>query len=900
MAKKINTNIYTTKIMRTKATSFDTDNYDETAENRFALAELSVDPSFDMKNTFHLLQTPVLGIFMGKNLPPAWEILEHLHSLANDIRLKEDALDEFYRTEIGNFPALLQLFFALSTNWSDGDVNSSYGFLNSHFAGMVKKIYGFDLHHLKSELDTLERLEEVCSIIRRMAMKRWDSGYANKVAANVLCTFLPAMDRSTARKTFSPATINDKNELRTIFLFQHSAVRFWMSDLFADRRSAQGFTEFFSIVYRFYSKCDFLSSVPEPAFFNMPLDIFDFGRACSLGIIPAEEVKLEMTARAGAIEAMKLVSPLVFSHSNEAEEKMKRYDNEDFSALKQIAKETIDAITREEISRGEDPTAVTRIAASLERIEGAATWISLIKGLENDSLERLDYYYGTNYSKREVFCKLLRASYPSTDDNAETITDIVKELQVPDERITEAAIYSPQWVEMVEEYLDIKGERDNAQGLADFTFFLHAHIGKRTDEWLLAKISRFTPIDTDCLRNGAFDLKWFLSIKRKMSAKAFKQACDTAFRIFSPSDFSALKKNMEIASGNENTDAIMDIIRETRSKDLLTGICLAPLDIKNKLEVIDRYKYVLQFAQESRVFSTQKRDSERRAAQNALTNLSQSAKYFHLHEFIWDMEATLFKNLEPLFKSMDIEGTKVHIKINESHEPELVFFKTGWGILRNIPNKLRKHPYIATLREAVRQLKNPVFGSSSMLETAMMERLPLEFSKLQKWRMHPTIMPMIENLVFMNTKKSAGFLTDQGLKCPDGDLVLCKPSARLFIAHPLELHKIGALEGCRKHLVGNNLSQSLEQVGREFFPFRDTPLHISMEIPDSFTWQTDGMGGRQRVFYRKNIVVKADSSGKITFLDRLTTKILDPKTEVPELIFSEIIRELSKFKLLLS
>ena len=97
---------------------------------------------------------------------------------------------------------------------------------------------------------------------------------------------------------------------------------------------------------------------------------------------------------------------------------------------------------------------------------------------------------------------LLHACHPLPTDTSENLKKLAKQAEISDERLVEAAMFAPQWIELTEKAIGWKG-------LTSAAYYFHAHTNETCDDKKKAIIARYTPIDVEDLREGAFDIDWF-------------------------------------------------------------------------------------------------------------------------------------------------------------------------------------------------------------------------------------------------------------------------------------------------------------------------------------------------------------------------------------------------------
>jgi hypothetical protein len=858
-------------------------------EGSFLLPLISVDPAFSIKKVFSLLKMPILNKLRGKYFPDAYYMLERINRLISNCIIDEDFWDNFYRSDTSGFPDLFQLLFVISTEWGEDRSYTVNEFINREFIGEIRNFYGFDLLAMKIAMLKFRRLDEVVRIVRLLSKKYWDNDYADYVAINILASFSKRIEKPSAKKILKSEKVYDmETEAQTVFIFQHSSILFWMSEWFGGRNNDKKFLKYFSLYYSYYAKSKYLETSPKAAFTQPPASIFDMGHACKLGIIPELEIKKELLTRIGAEESLRqasaiisdFISPTLLDH-------LKEYGH-DFSILKKITKEVCNYILITELNRGDSPTPVSHLAVKIQCVEGSHLFISILKLFGDEPFERLDYYNGTSYSKRQVLSKLLRTSRPARIDTPVGLRRLVTEGKIELERLIEAAMYSPHWIEFI-------GECIEWNFFLSSVCFFYAHIGVYVDDRMNVMVARFSSLDLKKLRSGAFDVSWYKDVVEVIGYKRFKIMLKAAGCISTTGGQDRLRKYVSAARGKEDQEELLSEIIHSRNKDLLGAYCLIPFPRNAKKYMVERYNYVMKFEKESRNFSYARMESEKQAALIGLINLTQSARH-HPTRFVWNMEALLYNKIEHYFKPKVINGVHVSIKINELGDPEINLVRPKRGTLLHIPHKIRKDNYVKTLRETVKQIKSYKFNSLDMLEEAMVESVTFELREWQKWSKHPTIGRHIKNIIVSTFAEETGFVRPEGLVNMKGVLYPVDYVEKIFIIHPINLAQRKELEAYRKYLAENNITQPIKQVDRPFFGFRNVPA-LKSEIPVDFPWIPDGNRKSFRVFPNAGLVATI-TAGRLEFSDRRTFRPIK-SSSVPEPIFSEVMCDLSEFNLYL-
>ncbi|MDR0428963.1 MAG: DUF4132 domain-containing protein [Tannerellaceae bacterium] len=913
-------------------------------EEVFLLPQIKPDDDFDLRKTFSLLSDSsfLQKVFLGKH-SASFTLFEKLNTLVTEhanyeytskysdscllgtmyVEVKDAVCTEnildcyplpdvwkgFYQNDIRDYKTLIQLLFVLSVAGSKGYNYGVYQFMDKKFAPEIVKFFGFNLNELVDKLLQLPHYKTIYRIFHLLGQVYCDASYGNQVSRNILASFLPWMDKREAKKIFYQEIGSEKRE-RTVFVSQYDGINYWMSNIFQKGISDKEFVDYFSIRYNYYSKCEYLNTDPPAFFMKGNLTIFDFGKAYSMGLIPESEVIKELMVRPNAQESLSLASSFLFHKPTAWRRKqLKIYEGTDFTKLKETLKKVSGRILDIELKRGDSATEVSALALKLERVEGASVLVAILKAIGKDSFGRADYYYNTSYTKREVLSKLLRSCYPSEDDTAETLGELLKGTNISDKRLVETGMYAPQWLGIIEEYLGWKG-------LFSAAYYFHAHINEWCDDEKRAIIARYTPIAIEDLQQGAFDIDWFREIYKEIGSKRFEVVYDAAKYISSSAGHARIRKYADAVIGKMKAKDVKEEIGEKRNKDLLMSYCLIPLNKRSKKDLLERYLYLQQFLRESKAFGSQRQESEKRAVEIGIQNLAHNAGYNDVTRLVWRMDTEQMKDVEHYFTPQKHQGVDIFIDIDEEGKSRLKYEKAGKP-LGSIPNRLRKYPYMEELRSVEKRLKSQYSRSCNMLEQAMEDGTIFYIKELEELTRNPIVWPLLKSLVFITKEGVIGFYVDKSLMTPDGRLLPQDFFTEVRIAHPFDLYKQEVWHFYREFLFEKEIRQPFKQVFRELYlktedeqamqySIRYARCRIqprkTVAILNDRRWVPNYEEGLQKIFYKENIVatiyaladwfsptdIESPTLEYIAFYNRRTYTSI-PVAEVPDVIFSEVM-----------
>ena len=583
-------------------------------------------------------------------------------------------------------------------------------------------------------------------------------------------------------------------------------------------------------------------------------------------------------------------------------------------ALKVIydeGRKIVDYVVQNELKRGDSPTIYSKALNRIYKIEGIDYLVQILQALGKETLDRTSYYYGSGYdSKKGVLSHLLKVCYPTEKDNSKELAKKLKGTDITEQRLIEVAMFSSQWIEIIEGYLGWKG-------LASGCYYFQAHMSDIdvNKEGLFAK---YTPISIEDLKEGAFDIDWFKSAYKELGEKKFEMLYDSAKYISDGAKHSRARMFADAVNGKLNLKETEKKIEDKRNKDLVASYSLIPLLKDKQKDALHRYQFLQKFLKESKKFGAQRRASEAKAVNISLENLSRNMGYSDVTRLIWNMETALINEMKEYFVPKKLDDVDVYIKIDELGQSEIIYEKAGKE-LKSLPTKLKKDKYIETIKEVHKNLKEQYRRSRKMLEEAMEDGTEFYGYEIENLMTNPVIAPILKSLVF-KMDKNLGYYEDKKLKSTKKKSVAVKDDSLLKIAHCFDLFESGDWASYQKDIFDRELKQPFKQVFRELYvktvdeKGRDKSLRYAghqvqptktVALLKTRRWIIDGQEGLEKVYYKENIIAKiyaladwfspadieAPTLEEVQFFDRKTFKpiLID---DVPDLIFTEVMRDL--------
>ncbi len=562
-----------------------------------------------------------------------------------------------------------------------------------------------------------------------------------------------------------------------------------------------------------------------------------------------------------------------------------------------------------ELRRGDSPTPYSEGVSGICRIYGAEYFVSILTSLGKDTLDRTAYYgYGIGKDRRSSLSYLLSVCIPAADETVETLKAALAGKKIPKKRLVEAALYSPEWIPLMGEYLGL-------DSFASVCYYFMAHMNEKFDDKKRAVIARYTPLSEDELNLGAFDLSWFRSAYESIGDTDFDLVYDAAKYIADGAKHARARKYADAALGRFTVEDTEKTVSDKRNKDLLMAYALIPLSGEDDL--LSRYLYIQRFRKESRQFGSQRMTSEGKAVEMALKNLATNAGYADSMRLTLRMETKVIDDSRALLEPIDVEGVTLHLVLDDNGKAEITVSKDGKE-LKSIPAKLKKHETVLALTELKKTLTEQYRRARRMLEEAMEDQTAFTLSELSALSEHPVVYPMLKNLVLTDGTAS-GFLCEGGLTSVDDMEIPLSPDTPVSIAHPYDLYEQGNWRDFQKYLYDNRITQPYRQVFRELYiktPEEADQLHSlryagnqiqpakTVATLKSRRWVADVEDGLQKVYYKENIVaqiyaladwftpadIEAPTLEWVCFSDRKTGKELKI-VDIPPVIFSEVMRD---------
>ncbi|MCI8662407.1 MAG: DUF4132 domain-containing protein [Hungatella sp.] len=570
-----------------------------------------------------------------------------------------------------------------------------------------------------------------------------------------------------------------------------------------------------------------------------------------------------------------------------------------------------------ELRRGEAETSVSADVIGISYIQGISYLVRILMALGKDPLSRETYYswyYTSRNTKKDVLSLLLKSCYPAREDDGKALKAALKGTSIKADRLVEVAMYAPQWIDIVQEYLGWKGLKSGC-------YYFMAHMNERFDEQKKAMIAKYTPLSAEELQGGAFDIDWFKECYGMLGEKNFSLLYKAAKYISDGQKHSRARKYADAATGKVTLEALKGEIKAKRNKDLLMSCGLVPFAEDEKRDMVDRYQFIQNYGKEAKNFGAQRRASETKAAQIALVNLSVHAGFADVTRLTLNMETELVREFEPFMKWTPVDDVEVCLEISGEGKSSILCRKGG-KMLKSLPSRLGKNPYVLEVKDAHKKLKDQYVRAKKLMEESMESGALFTAAETLGLLGNPVVRAILEPLVFVSGGKmgfactardadraesgagqredreqalearetdseqkrrkngtSAGAQETSGamktvvlyLISWDGQTEALSGNDQLRIAHPLDLYKAGTWHEYQRVLFDRQLRQPFKQVFRELYVKlpeelgqRYSRMFAGNQIQPQRTvgclknrrWVADYEEGLQKIYYKENIIAR--------------------------------------------
>jgi hypothetical protein len=864
--------------------------------------------------------------------------------------------DEFFEEHIKTNEELVRLrLYLINTSRSENSIRGYY----EHFVPIMKDFFGPDLSN--RNLDGIRRWQHIYAIVSYYLDERVPNRMLGQYASYLL--YYMATSGKSFDYVYSVNDIKsvwmrnafDQKKKLTYYIVGYESVNFFMKYIKYNRES-------FEVLYAFAGKYDFFKGESSNYYYSglrgetiTPRPV-DYISACDRGIISRdvmfksimdddmlsetleelsnvviyirETAKATVTKKPTAIWKIRgqketverlIGKRLSDNHSENSSGKTSKITSENVFDIEEnkavvLALECFEKISSlvlgVELVRGDTETEFSQNIFSLKRLYGVTYLVKILSALGKETLDRSRYYYSSysgnaKVSKKESLSHLLKNCMPDYRDGelneqVEKLAKLLKGTDIKESRLIEAALFSPEWLEIIGQYL-------GWEGFVSGCYYFMAHMNERFDDNKKAVIAKYTPLTPEELNAGAFDKNWFDEVYEKLGKKHFDMIYTAAKYISDGAKHSRARKYADASSGKFEADKIKTEIEAKRNKDLLMAYGLIPA---KKTEYSERYIFLQKFLKESKKFGAQRRASEKLAYEMAVKNMATAAGYSDETRFILRMESNIASELKGYFEPREVGEVSVWLEVDEEGKIE-VRVKKGEKMQKSIPAKIKKDEYIVALQDTKKELTEQYRRTRLMMEEAMESETEFFMDEIVDMESNPVSSKIVDKLIFKSGDKF-GFaheLKDAGVSGKD----------KVIVAHPVHMYKAGVWRQIQKQIFDNKIKQPFKQVFRELYVKTDEEKEVNrsmryagnqiqpkktMAMLGGRRWVTDVESGLQKIYYKENIIagifaladwfapsdIEEPTLEWVVFTDRKNFNEMKI-SDVPDVIFSEVMRD---------
>ncbi|WP_440116480.1 DUF4132 domain-containing protein [Paenibacillus sp. QZ-Y1] len=586
--------------------------------------------------------------------------------------------------------------------------------------------------------------------------------------------------------------------------------------------------------------------------------------------------------------------------------------------LADLRRTVVERILEIELTRGELSTEVSTLAMKLERIEGMEHWVHLVSAMDQDTFVRgYIYSYGDNTTRKETFSHLIQVCHPREGEDEVLLAQLLTKHPIQEKKLLEAAMYAPQWMEIVAKHLGWEGLRSAA-------WYFHAHINERFTAEKETVVAHYSPISPQDFNEGAFDIAWFEEAYQDVGEERFNLLYDCAKYISGGANHRRSQLFADAALGKLDLEDMRQSVESKRNKDHLLTYSLIPFAENREQDLRERYDFIQKFLMQSKQFGAQRRASEGVVSQIALGNLARNAGYADVTRLMWDMEARKLDEMKSYFEPHALDDdTTAQLVIDEEGQPEMVIISKG-KTLKSVPARFKKDGYIAELKELKSDLVDQYRRARQELERSMTAGTSFTREEISSLMQNPVIRPLVRTLIFQAGDKLGRFdVQSSGLVAPGSESTIqtLAEQDQLLIAHPLHLFRSGSWSEFQRDLFNRQERQPFKQVFRELYLPNEDELangtvsrryagyqiqpKKAVALLKGRQWTVSYEEGLQKVSYEHNLIAnlyamadwfspadtEAPTLETVQFYDRKSYKPVALQ-DVPAAFFSEVMRDI--------
>lgn len=708
--------------------------------------------------------------------------------------------------------------------------------------------------------------------------------------------FAKPYKKKDERRYYPTDFVNTNNFLEA------SQISFW-SGMLCQYGTEEHENIVFELQYEFYKRAGYKNI--------KYVSIEDWNNAAKRGMDISDEFMRELLSRPQSPKRISKVTGDSFYRRIKSFELCEQLD--------EVKNRALSRVMEIELKRGDVQTEVSHLAKNIGEFYGTNYFVDLLV-----AFGKMPFVRGYNFlssdggTKKEMFSKLLKNCYPAEGDNVKTLETCLKDKKITDKRLIEAAMYAPQWIDLVQQYLDWSG-------LHMACWYFHAHINERFSAEKETIVARYSKIAPRSFNEGAFDALWFEEAYRLLGEKRFKQVYQAAKYISGGGNHKRSQLYADAHLGNIEIKDFKQVIIDTRNKDKLMAYGLIKPAKDEKIDILERYEYIHEYLKQSKKYGAQRRASESRAVAVALENLARTAGYDDVTRLTWNMEIEKLDSIKGFYEPTNVDNITIWLEINDEGEA-LILVEKDDKKLKSIPAKLRKHPYVEEIKSVKKSLVDQAKRARVIFEDGMCLGTQYRFDEICNIQKHPVIRNIIKDLVLLyddngNGQASLGYPCIEGLKTISGEIISLEDDSYVRVAHAVDFYQAGCWSDYQKDIYERQVRQPFKQIFRELYlPNVDeqsegniSRRYAGHQVQQKKTvallrtrdWTVSYEDGLQKVYHDADVIgtmysmadwfspadIEAPTLETVQFYDRNDYTLMNFDS-VPPKIFSETMRDL--------
>jgi len=288
------------------------------------------------------------------------------------------------------------------------------------------------------------------------------------------------------------------------------------------------------------------------------LTLRDAERAYGLGLLPGREMTdfvMKLASRGNILEAY-LGPDTVSPDFREA-------------VIDPIVQRVADIGTE----HGESAAEALPIVRTMFYIPGARHFLDILERIGDMPFDRRVRDRGHDWKGSEIsiLSHLLYYTYPAEGEDAAVFRGMAGGRGLTDAMLLNGAMFAPQWIEAVSEFL-------GWDGLEEACWFFQAHTYGAPSEYIGKMTARYSSVEMKDFRDGAVDVTWYKKTRGALGPGRMEAVMRASKQISSAAGFKRLRLFYDAMEGRVALGEAKRLVAERRSRNHAICCGLIPLD----------------------------------------------------------------------------------------------------------------------------------------------------------------------------------------------------------------------------------------------------------------------------------------------------------------------------------